>query len=209
VRLVVATNNPGKLQELAALLDADFEFVTMAEAGLQSPPETGATFEENALLKARAAHRPGCCSIADDSGLEVPALGNRPGVHSARFAGEPGDDARNNELLVTMLRDMRGDQRACRFVSVVAFIDADGNEHLARGEVNGEVTAEPRGTNGFGYDPYFRITDADATPFHGRTMAELTLDEKNLISHRARAYRAIAPVVESARTRNTSAPGGL
>lgn len=191
MRVVVATNNAGKLEELRALLPAGIELLTLAEAGLPSPDETGVTFEENALIKARAAVGAGDASIADDSGLVVDALDGRPGVWSSRFAGDDANDDDNNALLLHELRDVPDEKRTARFVSVVALVTRDGRSFVATGQVEGRIGHEPRGTGGFGYDPLMIVEDADAVEFSGRTMAELTLYEKNRISHRARAYRAL------------------
>jgi len=194
-RLVAATANPGKLAEIQALLDhLDVEVVPMTDLGVPSPPEDGLTFEANALLKARACRAAtGLASIADDSGLEVDALGGEPGVHSARYAGAQGDDAANNAKLVAALRDVPAEQRTARFVSAVAFVTADGREHVVRGTMEGHVIDAPRGTGGFGYDAYFVGDDTE-----GRTSAELSPQEKNARSHRGIAFRAIVPTVEAA-----------
>ena len=194
-RLVAATANPGKLAEIQALLDhLDVEVVPMTDLGVPSPPEDGLTFEDNALLKARACQAAtGLASIADDSGLEVDALGGEPGVHSARYAGEQGDDAANNAKLVAALGDVPADRRSARFVSAVAFVAADGREHVVRGTMEGRVIDAPRGTGGFGYDAYFEGEGTD-----GRTNAELSADEKNARSHRGVAFRAIVSTVEDA-----------
>jgi XTP/dITP diphosphohydrolase len=191
VRIVVATNNQGKLEELRALLPAGQELLTLSDAGLDSPEETGDAFEENALIKARSAAACGDAALADDSGLVVDALDGRPGVWSSRFAGVDATDADNNSLLLHDLRDVPDERRTARFVSVVAFVTHDGREFTARGSVEGRIAHVGRGTGGFGYDPLMIVTDPNAVEFKGRTMAELTLDEKNRISHRARAYRAL------------------
>jgi XTP/dITP diphosphohydrolase len=191
VRIVVATNNHGKLEELRALLPAGQELMTLSEAGLDSPEETGDTFEANALIKARAAAASADAALADDSGLVVDALDGRPGVWSSRFAGVDATDSDNNALLLDKLRDVRDERRTARFVSVVALVTHDGREYTARGSVEGRIGHAGRGSGGFGYDPLMIVTDPNAVEFMGRTMAELTLDEKNQISHRARAYRAL------------------
>ena len=190
-RIVAATSNAGKLIELRQLLPTDVQVIGLHEAGLPSPVETGTTFAENALLKARAAVHGGDLALADDSGLEVDALGGAPGVLSARYAGEPADDRRNNERLLGELAQAAAEGRHARFRSVVALVSADGREWIAEGVIEGIIGSEVRGSNGFGYDPLFVICDADAIQFNGRTMAELTLVEKNAISHRARAYSAL------------------
>lgn len=197
MRVVVATNNRGKLEELRALLPDELQLVTLSEMGLESPAETGSTFEENALIKARAAATSGDAAIADDSGLVVDALDGRPGIWSSRFAGEAASDADNNEKLLTELDDVLDAHRTARFVSVVALVTSDGLEFTATGSVEGRIGRMRRGSGGFGYDPLVIVTDPAAAGFHGRTMAELSLDEKNQISHRARAYRALMAVLEA------------
>jgi XTP/dITP diphosphohydrolase len=191
MRVVVATNNPGKLVELRALLPEGIELLTLGDVGLGSPEETGTTFEENALIKARAAVVAGDAAVADDSGLVVDALGGRPGVWSSRFAGEHASDADNNALLLNELRHVPDGARTARFVSVVALVTGDGREFTATGSVEGIIGWSERGEGGFGYDPLLIVSDPDAVEFNGRTMAELSLDEKNRISHRSRAYRAL------------------
>ncbi|GGI08030.1 RdgB/HAM1 family non-canonical purine NTP pyrophosphatase [Egicoccus halophilus] len=194
-RLVVATGNAKKLAELQALLaHLDVAVVPMTDLGVPSPPEDGDTFEANALLKARAcAAATGAPAIADDSGLEVDALGGAPGVHSARYAGVHGDDAANNAKLVAALADVPPRERTARFVAAVALVTPDGTEHVVRGTMEGRVVEEARGANGFGYDPHF-VSDPAGD---GRTNAELSPEEKNTISHRGAALRAILPRVEA------------
>ncbi len=191
MRVIVATNNAGKIAELRSLLPSDIELITLREAGLDSPEEHGVTFAENALLKARHAAPHADAAIADDSGLEVAALDGEPGVRSARFSG-PGatDEANNNELLRRLAGVGRGG-RAARFVSAAAFVSRSGGEHVVEGSVCGLIGESPRGSHGFGYDPLFEIDDPEARAFSRRTMAELAIDEKNAISHRGRAVRAL------------------
>jgi XTP/dITP diphosphohydrolase len=196
MKIVLATSNPGKLDELRQLLPSHAEVVSLADVGLESPAETGATFEENALLKARAAIAAGDMALADDSGLEVDALDGRPGVHSARYAGEPGDDARNNTKLLAELSGKPGVDRSARFRSVVALVTAAGREIVVEGTIEGCIVNTARGSNGFGYDALFEISDPGAGQFNGRTLAELSIDEKNRVSHRARAYRALLRMLE-------------
>jgi XTP/dITP diphosphohydrolase len=191
VRIVVATNNRGKLDELRALLPVGQTLLTLNDAGLDSPDETGETFEENALIKARAAAGFADAAIADDSGLVVDALDGRPGVWSSRFAGPDASDADNNDKLLAALAGIPDDRRTARFVSVVALVTNDGREFIASGSVEGRIAHAGRGAGGFGYDPLLILADADAVQFNGRSMAELSLDEKNQISHRARAYWAL------------------
>lgn len=193
-RVVLATRNAGKIAELAAPLAA-FGVVLV---GLEHFPrigeieENGATFEENALIKARTvAQSTGLVSIADDSGLVVEALGGAPGVHSARYADDweplPGEDRdrRNIRKLLHAMRAVPEARRACHFVSVMAAVRPDGRELCVRGEWPGRLLAAPRGTNGFGYDPVF------FDPAIGRTAAELAREEKTARSHRGRAAAAL------------------
>lgn len=187
-RIVLATGNRGKLRELRALLAGlPFELVPQDELGVEPPEETGATFEENALLKARHAARvTGLAAIADDSGLEVDALGGRPGVRSARYAGPGASDAENNARLLAELAGRPG-PRTARYRCVIAFVRGpdDPAPALARGRWDGEIADAPRGDGGFGYDPLFVVGPA------GRTAAELDPAEKNRVSHRGRALAAL------------------
>ena len=196
-RVVVATRNQGKLAEIrAALPFPHWQFVSSAELGdWPEPEETGATFEENARIKAIAAHeRFGLAALADDSGLEVDAIDGEPGVYSSRYSGECATDERNNERLLTVLAHVADEDRTARFRCVMVFIDEDGTEVVASGACEGRIGFEPRGTRGFGYDPLFW---PDATP--GRTMAELDTAEKNAISHRGAALRALRELIELSR----------
>ncbi len=192
VRVVLATHNAGKLAELRRILDAaalyDVELLSAADVDLPEPVETGETFVDNALLKARAgAAASDLACLADDSGLEVDALGGAPGVRSARYAGRHGDDAAN---LALVLERMDGvEDRRARFVCVAALVTPDGLEVTATGVLGGTLTLAPRGTNGFGYDPIFQPVGSSLTT------AEMTADEKDAISHRGKAFRAIAPAV--------------
>lgn len=189
VKVVVATGNRHKVEEIAAALsDFHFEFVTVDDlGGWVSPEETGKTFEDNARIKAVAAHeRFGFPALADDSGLEVDVLDGAPGVYSSRYAGECATDAMNNERLLLDLEDVPAEERTARFRSVLVFIDADGREIVASGSCEGVIGLIPEGDQGFGYDPLFRPA---ATP--GRTMAQLSMDEKNRISHRGAALLAL------------------
>jgi XTP/dITP diphosphohydrolase len=181
VRLVLATRNPGKRREFARLL-APHEVVALP-ADVTLPPETGATFEANALPKARAAAQAtGLAAIADDSGIEAGALDGAPGVRSARYAGEDATDREN----LDKLRAEAPPQSALRYVCALAYVEGD-TEHVVEGDCTGTMAARPAGTGGFGYDPVFLPDDAPG----GRTMAELTDDEKDAISHRGRAARAL------------------
>jgi XTP/dITP diphosphohydrolase len=186
-RLVVATRNQHKLGELREILTG-IELVPLPPE-VELPPETGETFAENALIKARAARQAtGEAAIADDSGIAAAALDGAPGVRSARFAGPQASDEQNLELLISALADQ--DDRAVAYVCVIAHLDAAGAEHLYEGRCEGELIAEPRGSGGFGYDPAF--VPRDTGPEDRRTMAELSADEKHAISHRGRAARALA-----------------
>jgi XTP/dITP diphosphohydrolase len=183
VRLVLATRNAHKLRELAAILDG-FEVLALPD-GVDVPPETGATFAENALPKARAAAAAtGETAFGDDSGIEAAALGGAPGVRSARFAGDGATDADNLALLVERVPP----GSALAYVCVIALVDPrTGEERLFEGRCTGTMAAAPRGSGGFGYDPVFVPDDRD----DGRTMAELAPAEKDAISHRGRAARAL------------------
>jgi XTP/dITP diphosphohydrolase len=194
-RLLLATRNPGKLEELRRMLSAaGLAGVTVLGlddvAAYREPPETGATFEENALLKARAAAAAtGLPSLADDSGLAVDALNGMPGVLSARWSGRHGDDTANLELVLAQLADVPDERRGAAFVCVAALVSPGGNEHVTAAEWRGSLVRAPRGTNGFGYDPIF-VPDG-----HTRTSAELEPDEKDAASHRGQALRAMLPAL--------------
>lgn len=191
MKIVIATRNMKKLKEMREILGGmDIEAVSEAEAGVDiEVEETGRTFEENARLKAAAVmEATGLPAVADDSGLEVTALGGRPGVFSARYGGVEDDAARNLLLLEEM--DGESDRRA-KFVSVVSCIFPDGREICVRGECSGELLCEQRGGGGFGYDPIFYL------PGLGMTMAELSNDEKNRISHRAKALKKFQEALKS------------
>lgn len=183
MKLVIASQNRGKIREFAALLSPWFsEVISMGEAGLtESPEETGQTFAQNALLKARfTAERLGLPALADDSGLEVEALNGEPGVRSARFAGEPCDDEANNRKLLRLLEG-RTDRRA-RFVSSIVLYDPAKDQALCgNGAVYGRILEAPRGQNGFGYDCLFFSDEL------GKSFGEASAEEKNGVSHRARA----------------------
>ncbi|MHB1017050.1 MAG: RdgB/HAM1 family non-canonical purine NTP pyrophosphatase [Coriobacteriia bacterium] len=189
-RVIVATGNRGKLDEIRSALDfPGWEFVTAADLGAETleVEETGDTFEANARLKARAYHEVfGIAALADDSGLEVDALQGAPGVYSSRYAGADATDADNNVKLLAALADVPQDGRTARFRSAIVLIGEDGVETVAEGSCEGSIGFEPRGAGGFGYDPLFLPDDAP-----GRTMAELDRAGKNAISHRGAALRAL------------------
>jgi XTP/dITP diphosphohydrolase len=183
-RLLVATGNRGKLAEIAAILSGVVdEILSPADVpGLPAVDEDGATFEENAVKKALSASRAtGLPVLADDSGLVVDILGGRPGIHSARYAGEGASDADNTAKLLRELAPLPTGPRRARFVCVVALCLPDGSCSTFSGELPGEIVPEPSGNHGFGYDPVFYL------PEYGQTLAELSPQTKNLISHRAAA----------------------
>ena len=191
--IVVATGNMHKLTEIEAILSQvlpDTRFVALGQLGdFEDPEETGATFLENALIKAEAAvAQTGLSAVADDSGLVVDALEGEPGVYSARYAGVHGDDAANNEKLLEKMADVADGERTARFMSVIALVDASGVVRSGTGACEGMIGREGRGDHGFCYDPLFLPAD---TP--GKTMAELTPEEKNAISHR---FHALQDLVE-------------
>ena len=193
--VVVATHNAKKAAELhrvlaAAGVDADVRGLDAFPA-YPEPAETERSFEGNAVLKARAAvAHTGLLAVADDSGLEVDLLNGMPGVRSARWSGPDANDARNLELLIRQLTDTEEADRTARFVCAMALVTPDGTVHIVRGEMPGHLVLEPRGTNGFGYDPIF-VADGNTV-----TNAELTPEEKDAISHRGQAVRAMLPVLQ-------------
>lgn len=194
-KLLVGTNNPGKVREYEELLSdlpGTLEITFPAQEGLAlDVEESGDTFEENARIKALAyAQASGLPSLADDSGLEVDALDGAPGVHSARYAGPASNDVDRYRKLLDALSAVPAGQRAARFRCVVALALPDGTLHTAGGTCEGEIGFAPRGEHGFGYDPVFIVAG-----YNGRTLAELPPDVKNEISHRARALAAIQPVL--------------
>jgi XTP/dITP diphosphohydrolase len=193
-RLLLATRNAGKLAELQRLLARAVPGVEVI--GLRDvpeypeAPETGATFAENALLKAREAVRhTGLPAVADDSGITVDALNGMPGVLSARWSGRHGDDDANTALLLGQLADVPDERRGASFVCAAALVTPEGAEHVLERQWRGRVIGEKRGTNGFGYDPVFMPADLD------RTSAELAPAEKDARSHRGQAFAALVPVV--------------
>jgi XTP/dITP diphosphohydrolase len=186
-QLVLASNNPGKLREFAQMLATiDFEVLPQAQFGVSEAEEPHFTFVENALAKARhAARATGLPAMADDSGICLSALGGEPGVHSARYAGEPKSDQRNNEK---MLADLTGkSDRRAHYVCVLVFVRHadDPQPIITEGEWHGEIVDTPAGENGFGYDPYFWV------PEKGCTAAQLSSDDKNGMSHRGKALRLL------------------
>ena len=192
-KLLIATNNPGKVreyEELLADLPVEITFPAQEGVGLEVE-ETGLTFEENARIKALAfAQATGLLTLADDSGLEVDALGGAPGVHSARYAGPGASDIDRYQKLLTELEEVPTGGRSARFRCVVAIVQPDGTVYTADGACEGEIGFEPRGEHGFGYDPVFVVEG-----YAGQTMAELDPEIKNRISHRARAVEAARPIL--------------
>ncbi|WP_455124999.1 XTP/dITP diphosphatase [Ruminococcus sp.] len=186
-RIVIASNNAGKLREIRDILQPlGFTVVSQREAGISiEVEENGETFAENAALKARAVYEAlHCPVIADDSGLLVDALDGAPGVHSHRFAGEGATDADRNAKLLELLDGVPAEKRTARFECVLCYVDAAGETHFFSGTCEGRIGTVPAGENGFGYDPLFCVGD--------RTMAQMTEEEKNQVSHRANALAELA-----------------
>lgn len=199
-RLLLASRNGKKLAELQRVVDGA-GIVGLTVVGLDAvpeypeEPETGATFEENALIKARAGARAtGLACLADDSGIAVDALNGMPGVLSARWSGRHGDDAANNDLLCNQLCDVPDERRGGGFVSACALVLPDGTETVVRGEWRGSILRDGRGVNGFGYDPLF-VPDDDIAA--GRSAAELSPHEKDSLSHRAKALAQLVPALRA------------
>lgn len=185
---VIATGNAHKLQEIKEILkDFKLEIRSMKDVGLERLEiiEDGTTFEENALIKAKTVMKiTGCMAIADDSGLEVDHLDNKPGIYSSRFAREGATDEENNEKLLRLLKDVPIEERSGRFVCAIAVVMPDGKSFTVRGELSGVIGYEPRGDGGFGYDPLFMVEE-----HQGLTLAEISSEEKNKISHRSQALK--------------------
>ncbi len=193
MKIIAATNNIGKLREIRHILSADtIEIISLKDAGLEiDPEENGITFEENALIKARAvAEASGMPAISDDSGLCVDYLDGAPGVYSARYAGEDATDAQRIEKLLKEMEGVPRDQRKAFFISVAAFVAPDGTELTATGTVDGYITDAPDGEGGFGYDPVFFSTGLR------KTFGQMTEAEKNQISHRGRAMKNLKAKLE-------------
>jgi XTP/dITP diphosphohydrolase len=190
MRLLIATTNPGKVREYQQLLtDLACELVSLSDIGItQEVAETGSTYEENALLKAlEYASASGLLTLADDSGLEVDALGGRPGVYSARYASDSPTRIRQ---LLTEMQNIPADQRSARFQCVIALAWPDGRTEITAGTCEGQIATEAQGMHGFGFDPVFHIPEC------GMTLAELPESLKNRISHRARAAQKMRPILE-------------
>jgi XTP/dITP diphosphohydrolase len=200
MRIVLASGNPGKLRELSALLaPLGLDLVPQSALGVESPPETGTTFIENALLKARHAARvTNLPALADDSGIEVDALGGRPGVYSARFAGEGASDHDNLQKLLAELHDVPAEFRQARYHCVIVFVRSyhDSVPVIAQGAWEGQIISAPRGTGGFGYDPIFVPAGLHITA------AEMRPEDKNAVSHRAQALRGIVDALKQARVQS-------
>ena len=194
MKTIFATANAGKLREAAEVLGPGFEIVSPASMGItEDIPETGSTLQENSLQKARYLfERTGLPCFADDTGLEVDALGGAPGIYSARYAGPGHDHQKNMDKLLAEL--LRHEDRSARFRTVVTLILADGQPRFFEGVCEGRIAREKRGTGGFGYDPVF-LPDA----YPGRTLAEVSEEEKNAVSHRGRALRAMADWLKTSR----------
>ncbi|WP_082406490.1 RdgB/HAM1 family non-canonical purine NTP pyrophosphatase [Microbacterium sp. No. 7] len=191
-RIVLATHNPHKVEEFGGIVSRVRPDLELVGYDGPEPVEDGVTFAENALIKARtAAAHTGLPALADDSGICVDVLGGAPGVFSAYWAGHRKDSTANLALLLDQLSDVADRHRAARFVSTIALVTPDGDEHVVEGVWPGRLATAPRGENGFGYDPAF-IPDGD-----DRTAAELSPEEKNATSHRARAFVALAELLRA------------
>lgn len=185
-KIIFATGNKDKVKEIQQILaDLDVEVITMKQAGIcVDVEENGTTYEENALIKARAvAEYTDCVVMADDSGLEIDYLNNEPGIYSARYMGEDTSYRIKNANLIERLQGVSDEERTARFVCAIAAVFPDGREVTTRGIINGRIGYEEKGTNGFGYDPIFYV------PEFGKTTAELSEEEKNQVSHRGNALR--------------------
>lgn len=197
-QVLLASRNRKKLAELQRVVDAaglsDLEVIGLdAVPEYPEEPETGATFEDNAVIKARAGARAtGLPCLADDSGIEIDALNGMPGVLSARWSGVHGDDAANNALVLAQLADTPDERRGAAFVSACALVLPSGEQTVVRGEWRGRFAREAQGRNGFGYDPLFLLDDADAA---GRSAAELSPSEKDALSHRGKALAQLVPAL--------------
>lgn len=191
--VIIASGNKGKLKEFQTLMEGlDVEVKSLKDfPEIGDIEENGQSFAENAYIKAKAVFdATGCMAIADDSGLEVDALGGAPGIYSARYAGEEKDDEANNQKLLEALEDIEDEKRGAQFYCAIVAIDKDGNRYDAEGIVRGRILRAARGDNGFGYDPLFYVED------YGKTTAELSMEEKNSISHRGQAVRAIVATLQ-------------
>lgn len=193
MKIVIATGNSGKMREIKSIFNnSGYEIVSMKEEGISADvDENGATFEENALIKARAiAEISGNIVLADDSGLEVDYLNKEPGIYSARYMGEDTPYSIKNANIIERLENVEFEKRTARFVCAVAAVYPDGKELVARETMEGYIGYEEKGANGFGYDPIFYLKEFD------KTSAEISMEEKNEISHRGKAFRAIKKMME-------------
>jgi XTP/dITP diphosphohydrolase len=190
-KLLIASNNPKKIKEIKEILGDFFDiFLTFKECGLESPEENGETFKENSLIKATyGCEKTGYITLADDSGLCVDYLNGEPGVYSARYA-EEGNDKKNYQKLLDKLQGIPKEYRSAHFISVIALVYPDGRKIICEGKVDGIIDTEPRGENGFGYDPVFYL------PQYQCTMAQLPAEEKNKISHRGKALKKLKEELE-------------
>lgn len=204
MKLVLATSNPGKVREMAQhLAGLGLEVVSLAELGAAQIPETGKTFRENAELKAVAAAKAtGLWALAEDSGLEVDALGGAPGVYSARYAGEGADDEENNRKLLRELEGVEWPRRTARFRTVMVLASPRGEVWAVEGACEGIIVHEPRGSGGFGYDPLFWA------PELGKTFAEASPEEKDRVSHRGRALRQMIALIRALAAEGRLTAGG-
>jgi len=190
MKIVFASNNAGKIREVAKILGECFapdsvQVLALSDIGFHEDiVEDGATFEENALIKARAVSKLGYLTIADDSGLEVDALDGAPGIYSARYSGEHGNDPENNLLVLKNLTGVPDEKRTARFTCAIACVLPSGEEFTVRASCEGRILHEEEGSGGFGYDPLFYVEQ------YGKTLASVTAEEKNAISHRGKALRA-------------------
>jgi XTP/dITP diphosphohydrolase len=201
MQIVIATRNAHKLREISQILKVDgVEFLSLND--LPEYPEveeTGKTFTDNALLKAQtAAYRSGCWALADDSGLEVDALQGSPGVQSARYAGKEADPVKNLQKLLAELKGLPPEKRTARFICAMALVSNHNRAYFTEGKIEGLITEQPLGQNGFGYDPVFWL------PQFEKTMAQLSPEEKNGISHRTIALRKITPLIANLSGHNRS-----
>lgn len=193
-RIIFATSNEGKMKEIKLIMqDFKYQVVSMKEAGIHAEMiEDGTTFEENAIIKARTiASLTGEIAMADDSGLEVDYLDKAPGIYSARFLGETTGYDIKNQYIIDKLADVPLEKRSARFVCAIACVWPDGKTVTKRATIEGYIGYEERGTNGFGYDPIFMVKE------YGKSTAELSIEEKNKISHRAKALRAMREELEN------------
>ncbi len=191
-KIIFATTNTGKIKEIKEILsDCDVEVISMKEMNITTDvEENGTTFEENSLIKARAISKlTGLPVLADDSGLEVDYLNGEPGIYSARYLGRDTDYDYKNNYIIDKLKDAKDSERSARFVCVISLVLPDGREFVKKGIMEGRIGYEIKGENGFGYDPIFYL------PEYGKTSAEISGEEKNKISHRGKALRAMKKVI--------------